>query len=489
MKQFLLLLLLISIHFHLFSQPKREIRAAWLTTNHALDWPENPIRTQNDIINQQQKLCQILDEFKRANFNVVFLQTRIRGNVIYPSKIEPWSGFVNGFSTIKPGYDPLAYAIQACHERGLECHVWFVTFPLGMEKIKGKPNQSPTVLKNKDLVKKFQGELYLDPGNPKTRTYLLSLITEIVSQYDIDGFHFDYIRYPDKALNFPDQDSYKKYGQNQNIETWRRNNINQFVYSAYDAIKLLKPWVVVSSSVLGMYQKIPGNTQAHWTAYSSVFQDPSDWLSKGKHDMIVPMMYYTDNLFFPFVRNWQEHSHGRYVVPGIGLYRMEQNEGGWAVSTILDQMRYTRLSHTQGNAFYRTRYLMDNIKGITDSIKTNFYQFPAQLPAIYWQDSIAPAAPEKPDAIQQGDVLQISWSKPETSEKLYFNVYCSENFPIDIENPENLIITHVSDSQLLIPVDRSKEKGFYYLITASDRYHNESEASKPVFFYMGALEK
>ncbi len=455
-----------------------------------MDWPDSPIRNQNDVVRQQEEFCRILDELKRANFNVVFLQTRIRGNVIYPSKIEPWSNFVNWAPSLNPGYDPLAFAIEACHARGLECHVWFVTYPLGLEKIKGRPNNSPTVMRNKTLVKKFKGELYLDPGNPQTRSYLLSLVTEIVSKYDIDGFHFDYIRYPDRASDFPDQDTYKKYGQNENIDSWRRNNINQFVYEAYDTIKSLKPWVMVSSSVLGMYQKIPGNTQAHWTAYYSVFRDPADWLSKGKHDLIVPMMYYMDNLFYPFVKNWQDHSFNRYVIPGIGLYRMDQNEGGWNSSIILDQLRYCRLSHTQGNAFYRARYLMDNLKSVSDSIKTEFYRYPSQIPPIYWQDSIAPAVPEKPDVVQTGDILQITWdSNPLVTEKLYYSVYCSEQFPIDTENQENLLATRVSANRFELPIDRNREKGYYFLITASDRYHNESEGSKVVFYYMGSLEK
>ncbi|MDR1368569.1 MAG: family 10 glycosylhydrolase [Dysgonamonadaceae bacterium] len=489
MRRFLLFLFLFA-GFSLLAQPMREIRAVWLTTNHALDWPESPVHNQNDAIRQQQEFCRILDELKQANFNVVFLQTRIRGDVIYPSKIEPWSRFVRCDHSLNPDYDPLAFAIEACHERGLECHVWFVTFPLGLEKIKGISNKSPTVAGNKDLVKKFKGELFLDPGNPQTQSYLISLIREIVSTYDIDGFHFDYIRYPDRASDFPDRDTYKKYGQKQDIDTWRRNNLNQFVYAAYDTIKSMKPWVVVSSSVLGMYQKIPGNTQAHWTAYSSVFQDPGDWLSKGKHDLIVPMMYFSDDLFYPFVKNWQDHSFNRYVVPGIGLYRMDQNEGGWNVSTVLDQLRYSRLSQTQGNAFYRARYLMDNTNNISDSIKMAFYQYPSHIPPFYWLDSIAPAVPDKPDAVQSEDFLKISWTEhPDVSEKLYYNVYCSEKYPVDIENPENLLAARIWGDSFILPVDRSREKGYYFLITASDRYHNESEPSRVVFYYMGSLEK
>ncbi len=470
-----------------YAQPKQEIRAVWLTTNHALDWPEKPVMSSSDITKQQEDLCRILDGLRDANFNVVLLQTRIRGNVIYPSEIEPRSNFIFRNESYS-GYDPLEFAIHACHERGLECHAWFVTYPLGMEKVNGKPNNSPVVRKNKDLVRKFQGELYLDPGDPQTQTYLLSLVREIVSKYDIDGFHFDYIRYPDRCAKFPDQDNYKKYGYKQNIENWRRDNINRFVYAAYDTVKAIKPWVQVSSSVLGMYRKIPGHTQAHWTAYSSVFQDPVDWLKKGKHDFIVPMMYYSDDLFFPFVDEWKSNSYGRYVVPGLGLYRLDRHEGGWNVSVVLDQVRYSREAGTGGNAYYRTQHLVENRKDVLDSIKTGFYQHPAQLPPITWMHATLPGTPEKPDAVQFGDLLKISWNAADGAEKLY-SLYCSESYPVDTENPGNLLAARLNKTEYTLSVDRSREKGYYFLVTASDRYHNESESSQVVFFYMGSLEK
>ncbi len=486
----LLLFFFVFIHWGLSAQPKQEIRAAWLTTNYALDWPSKPVHQTTDILQQQTELSRILDQLKAAHFNVVFFQTRIRGNVIYPSKIEPWSHFLNGNRLKNPGYDPLEFVIRACHQRGLECHIWFVTYPLGLEKINGKKNQSPVVVKNKSLVKRNQGELYLDPGNPQTSVYLLSLVKEIVSQYDIDGFHFDYVRYPEKADRFPDQDTYRKYGQKRDLSTWRRENINRFIYAAYDSIKAMKPWVQVSSSVLGMYQKIPGNTSAHWTAYSSVFQDPADWLKKGKHDFIVPMMYYPDHLFYPFVGNWQEHSSDRFVVPGIGLYRMDDKEGGWNIGRIIDQVAYSRSLHTQGNAFYRTQQLIENKKGVMDTLRNHFYQFPAQLPPLVWLDSVAPSIPSQPEAIQQGDSLYLRWNNStDTAEKIYYSIYCSDRFPVDTQDPKNLIDTRVYNEEYVLPVDRNKEKGYFYLITTSDRYHNESQGSPVVFFYMGSLEK
>jgi uncharacterized lipoprotein YddW (UPF0748 family) len=94
----------------------------------------------------------------------------------------------------------------------------------------------------------------------------------------------------------------------------------------YDDVKNLKPWVQVSSSPIGKYSRIPRSPNAGWTAYESVFQDVKKWLQEGKQDMIVPMMYYLYDDFFPFVDNWVENANGRFIVPGLGAYRLDRKE-------------------------------------------------------------------------------------------------------------------------------------------------------------------
>lgn len=76
-------------------------------------------------------MTDILDKLQKANINTILLQTRIRGTVIYPSAIEPWDGCCSGFPGKSPGYDPLAFAIKECHNRGMEVHAWIVTIPIG----------------------------------------------------------------------------------------------------------------------------------------------------------------------------------------------------------------------------------------------------------------------------------------------------------------------------------------------------------------------
>jgi uncharacterized lipoprotein YddW (UPF0748 family) len=347
----------------------------------------------------------------------------------------------------------------------MECHAWFVTYPKGMKKKK---------------------EVFLDPGNPETNRHLLKMINEITEKYDVDGIHFDYVRYPEQPDAVTDRETYQRYGNRQNKSEWRRNNINQFVYAAYDSIKSKKPWVQVSSSVVGMYDKIPAVRRSHWTA-RSVYQDPEAWLAAGKQDFIVPMMYYSDELFFPFVDDWQARSHGRFIVPGLGLYQMDEKESNWSAGKIQEQIQYSRDRKVTGNAFYRARYLVNNKKGIFTIIQNQFYQHPALLPPLTWLSTDQPEPPVGIEAKKSGTFMYLHW-QPTTYDSVSYNVYRSETFPVDTNNPATLVAAHIPNQMLFVPIDDTVETGYYYVVTTYDRYHNESAISNSVFFVTGAFE-
>ncbi|MDR0543559.1 MAG: family 10 glycosylhydrolase [Dysgonamonadaceae bacterium] len=482
MKQIFISIIFACIVLGLNAQsPKQEIRAVWLASNYALDWPDKPFRNTYDINEQQEELIDILDKLKEANFNMVFLQTRLRGDVIYNSNIEPVSSYIQGVKNTWSNYDALAFAVAECHKRGLECHAWFVTYPL---------MNGQTVKQHKNKVKRYGKEFYMDPGDPETNTYLASLIDEMVSRYDIDGIHLDYIRYPDNAGDFPDQATYRLYGKGLLKSEWRRENINRFVYQVYDAVKSRKPWVQVSSSVYGMYDRIKGSKRSHATAVG-VYQDPEKWLRDGKQDFIVPMMYNSGDLFFPFIQDWRARSHGRWIIPGLGVFRIDEKEGNWKIGKIEEQIQSTRDNQMEGNAFYRTRYLMKNKKGVLDTIANRFYRRPAVLPPLVWLSKATPESPRNVGAVTAGEYLCLHWDPvaTKTAGSVFYNVYRSESWPVDTSRSDYLIAARVPDRMLFVPLDNIGESGYYYAVTSSDRYHNESRISEPVYFLMGPLEK
>ncbi|MDH8701673.1 uncharacterized lipoprotein YddW (UPF0748 family) [Dysgonomonadaceae bacterium PH5-43] len=474
MKRIILTLIIASTLLSIKAQvPKQEIRAVWLTSYANLDWPSKPYKNSNEINNHQDELIDILDKLVEANFNMVFLQTRIRGHVIYNSSIEPVSPFIQSVKNTWSKYDPLKFAIEECHKRGLECHAWIVTYNMG-----ANPKDKTNSIKHKDLY-------YLDPGNPKTDTHLLSIVDEIVSKYDIDGIHFDYIRYPENASTFADDNTYKLYGKGKTKAKWRCDNITNFVSKVYDKVKKQKPWVQVSTATVGMYSHLPSVTRKHWTALESVHQDPDKWLKDGIVDFVVPMMYYKDDLFLPFLKDWQKRSYGRLVIPGLAVYNLDEKEENWTVNKINEQIKLSREHNAEGNAFFRTRHLMTNKKNVMNEIRSNFYQFPATLPPLTWLDDRQPVYPLNLKAKKAGVFMVLSWDEtvqPKGNEEVFYNIYRSRSLPVDITKAENLVKTHVSGSMAFLPIDIFTEIGCYYVVTTYNRYHNESVASPAVYF-------
>lgn len=478
--RFIIISLLIATHFTIVKAQNKatEIRAVWLTTIWNLDWPSAHL----SVADQKKQLQTMLDQLQASNINTVFFQTRLRGDVFYYSKIESLSPFA------KKGFDPLAFAIEECHKRGMECHAWFVTFPVGSKKSVAAQKQNTVVKKQPALCKLHNSDWYLDPGNPGTRTYLRSLVREIVENYDIDGIHFDYIRYPENAAKFPDADTYKKYGNGMNLKDWRRNNITTFVTEMYDEVKSLKPWVQVSSSPVGKYKNLSYD-RGTWTAYESVYQDAAYWLQIGKHDALYPMMYYKNDHFYPYMLDWQKNSNNRFIVPGLGSYQMMASESNWNLKDVTDQIDFTREHNAQGQAYFRANNLTQNLKGLNTALRGEYYQYPAKQPAMTWLDDVAPNSPTDFEVfVNEKGFLTLRWKPQNNDETLTYNIYCSSDENIDIENPANILATGIRSNQAEFHMTYGGF-GLYYTVTASDRFHNESVITFPAFFVHANYEK
>jgi len=472
--------------------PKHEIRAVWLTTIYGLDWPARPAADEDSRTRQKQELCLMLDRLKEANFNTVFVQTRLRGDVIYPSDIEPAAKVFTGACGVLPGYDPLAFAIDECHKRGLECHAFFVTFPVGSTKIVDEQGDLSVVKRQPHLCLKYRNEWYLDPGLPATTDYILSLVKEIVDNYDIDGIQFDYIRYPGKI--FPDENSYKRYGAGLTLDDWRRDNINRLVARINRRVKNEKPWVQISSSPVGKYRRDDSAPNAGWTAYDDVYQDPKTWLQAGKHDMIVPMMYYRHNDFYPFVDVWKNQTGQRNMVAGLGAYRLNRKEGDWNLSEMTEQIKYIRKHGVNGCAFFRAQFVVEDEKGLYNELKQHLFKYPAQLPPLTWLGETLPppAAPQEILVSQEKDRLKLSWkdeSEQEEEGEFTYTVYYSLADSMDTGKAQSILITGLREKEIYLPTGIATEKGYLFCVTASNRYRVESLPSYETYYYLSAFEK
>lgn len=428
--------------------PKHEVRAVWLTTIGGIDWPHSYAYHGAGIEKQQQELRQILDQLQRANVNTILIQARVRGTTIFPSNMEPWDGCMSGHPGASPGYDALQYTIDECHKRGMECHAWVVTIPMGKWNGPGCRNLRNT---HPELLRKIGDEGYMNPEHPGTAPYLAQFCRELTRRYDIDGIHLDYIRYP---------------------ETWRitvarhegRSHITRIVKAIHDAVKQEKPWVKMSCSPIGKFSDLSRYSSNGWNAYHTVCQDAQGWLRDGLMDQLYPMMYFRDNQFFPFALDWKEHAYGRMVAPGLGIYFLNPREGKWQLHDITRQLSVLR-NIGLGHAFFRSKFFTDNTKNIYNYTSEYFDNYPALVPPMTWESNRRPATPSWLE-VEYGNTTRLSWS----GNTLHYNVYASSTYPVDVDDVRNLIAQRVRGNELLLNTDRE----CFYAVTAMDRYGNES---------------
>ena len=457
MKRTVLFLLLLA-YLTAFAQPKYEVRASWLTVLGNLDWPSGSILDGKGVAAQKQELINILDQLQAINVNTVLLHTRIRATTIYPSDIEPWAPYFSGTAGVSPGYDALQFAIDECHKRGMELHAWVVTIPIGKWKSYGCQQLRQ---KFPSLVKHIGEEGYMNPEDSRTADYIAGICEEITRRYDIDGIHLDYIRYP---------------------ETWKgRKNptyITNIVRAIHDRVKFYKPWVKLSCSPIGKYDNLSRFSSKGWNARRTVAQDAQEWLRLGLMDQLYPMMYFKENNFYPFAIDWQEYSYGRTIVSGLGTYMLHPHERNWPLTEMKRQLNVTRQIGI-GHCHFRTKFLLDNVKGIYDYAKY-FDRYPALVPPMTWAHHPAPTAPTMlyVQRCSQGD--RIVWSGAvdhSDGPYLLYNIYASSDEQLDVNNPANLIDTRCMTNEAFIPAN-AKKANLRYAVTAVDRYGNER---RPIF--------
>ena len=497
MKQFFrLILLILSITSLLAFKCKekktspKEARGLWISR---MEWAIQADSNRVEV--QKEKIVEIFDDAKQARLNFILFQIRGSGDAFYQSQYEPWSDMLTGMLGKDPGWDPLAFAIEQAHNRGLELHVWFNTFT-AWQGTELPPHTNPEQLYNAHpewIVCDKDGKpmslsshyVFLSPGIPEARDYVHQVATEIVKNYDIDGFHFDYIRYPEGSNKLgysQDPVSLRLFNSldgNPNHltwEDWQRENINQFVRKFYDEATALKPWLKISAAVIGKYD------YSSWNGYHVVFQDARQWLTEGKMDFIAPMVYWqTDHPTAPYeptVRNWFDSIHERYIFPGMMVNSVGTEK--YPITELIDQIAINRAG-TNGMVFFSYR----GLKKAKIQLKINGFKFLANLPPMSWKDDKPPMDPGnlRTHVLSSGNVLLI-WSPPdsivEKGDVQRYNIFRSERSPVDFLNAQNLI--HITAKCDTFFVDKSiqNEYTYYYVVTALDRVNNESPPSNQV---------
>ena len=342
---------------------EREFRGVWVASVDNIDWPS---RRGLSTCDQQAELIALLDRAVALHLNAIILQVRPAADALYASRLEPWSEYLTGVQgrAPSPWYDPLAFAVQEAHARGLELHAWFNPYRARQSRAKSPPSASHVARTMPSLVKSYGPYLWMDPGEPAIRRRTLAVVLDVVRRYDIDGVHIDDYFYPyqeydrrGRVIDFPDTRSWKRYrkgGGRLARADWRRHNVDELVKQLYTGVHAVKPWVKFGISPFGIWR--PGNPPSitGYDAYERLYGDSRKWLRSGWVDYYTPQLYWPIAQIpqsYPTLLGWwvEQNEKGRHMWPGNYTNKVGPGrDQGWAADEVLEQIRITRAQPGDG---------------------------------------------------------------------------------------------------------------------------------------------
>ena len=425
--------------------PKREFRAVWFTTVKNLDWPATPNESVED---QKADAIQMLDKLHKANFNAILFQVRDECDAFYKSTYDPWSFYLTGEQGTAPTpfYDPLQFMIEETHKRAMELHAWINPFRavkgIGDFKISDK-HISKT---HPNWVYTSGHTKYLNAGIPEVRNYITNVIVEVIKNYDIDGIHFDDYFYPYAKITNQDSLTFLEYNRGiENIDDWRRDNINLLISQVYDSINAINPNLKFGISPFGIWKPEHPKGIKGMSAYNIIYCDAIAWLNAKTVDYITPQLYWKiggNQDYKKLLTWWSKKLNGRHLYAGHGSYRLYK----WANDEVTNQIKIDRNNkNCCGSVYFRTNVgVLDNPKGFYDSLLTNYYKYPALPPIMKWKNGSYPNPPENLEykLNPETDIRYLTWKQDSSNSYHNYVIYKLDDknkIRKKIRNPKNIV--------------------------------------------------
>jgi len=485
---FTTIILLLPLAIEGQDMPKHELRSTWIATVSNIDWPKNADKGNPEA--QKADLIQMLELYQSINLNTIFLQVRPECDALYNSAYEPWSRYLTGTQGTYPGYDPLQFAIEEAHKRGIEVHAWMNPYRINASTSDGGGyyDAAHVYIEHPEWAMIYSsGRKILNPGEPEVMQYIGHVVRDLVSKYAVDGVHFDdYFYSYDGTPAALDETEYQLYGGSMSLSDWRRDNINRMIDTVYRVIQEENPNVRFGVSPFGIYKSGVPSGIVGLNAYSQIYCDPLAWLEDGNVDYLTPQQYWPTGggQDFETLTNWWAdtiHHFGRQYYPGHGTYRLTSNPAlkystgkpsplhehkayfetqnfsflekqlkgtgdpvaEWTLSQIglqIELVRQNREQNALGNVFFSAKDFR-RVNGLADYLVQNKYTQNALWPVMDWKDNTAPATPQNVAAADISGEFYLTWTMSSAEENTRYAIYSTTetvNAETIIANAANL---------------------------------------------------
>lgn len=468
--------------------PKHEFRGAWIQTVFQSEYAKmSPDEMKADFIRK-------LNYLQECGINAIVFQVRPEADAWYHSEIEPWSRFCTGKQGVapEPYFDPMAFLIKECHRRNMEFHAWLNPFRACTS---GTATLSETHVyhEHPEWFVTYNKQLLFDPGLPACRKYICRVVEDIVSRYDVDAIHMDdyFYPYPVNGMPFPDDDSFRAHGLKKGFsdaerDDWRRDNVNQLIRELKRTIVKTKPWVRFGISPFGIYrnkQSTPDGSGSNTNGlqnYDDLYADVTLWVKKKWIDYNIPQVYWEIGHsaadYTTLAKWWDKNAHDVHLYLGQDVARTMKADD------LTSKMETARsLRHVKGNCFWPANEILWNNNGIADSLREHYHRYPALIPAYTHMYNGQPKKIGKPRIEGSEKGYTVKWfsrgDRKDPRNPQYFVIYrFARKERINLDDPSKIAaITRYTECYIPASV---KGKKYRYVITAVDRFHNESKGKK-----------
>ncbi|MDO4994511.1 MAG: family 10 glycosylhydrolase [Bacteroidales bacterium] len=472
------------------TQPKREFRGAWIqcVNGQYIGKSMQQIRTM---------LSTQLDQLQQCGINAILFQVRAECDALYRSSYEPWSRYLTGRQGLAPddGWDPLAWMVDECHKREMECHAWINPY---RAKTKGTTEMVPghVAIRHKERVFQYDGLYILNPALPENRMYTCMIVEDILQRYDVDGIHMDDYFYPYPVAGQPllDQIYFDADPRGfHDIRDWRRDNVSLLIQDLHRLIHDVKPWVKFGISPFGIYHNDPhhrntaqGSATNGLQNYDDLYADVRLWAERGWVDYLIPQIYWNIGNraadYGVLLHWWNDYCGQRPLFIGQDVERTvkEADPNNPNQHQMLIKYDLQRsLPHVQGSCQWYAAAVCNNPGNYRTVLQTRYHRFPALQPLMPFIDKKAPKKPLHVSSMTLGRNIRLTWDAPKAKKEqdraVQYVVYDFQpKEKIRLDNPANILCITRS-TRVDLP---AQLKGHTIVVTALDRLHNESKGVK-----------
>ncbi len=471
--------------------PKREFRGAWIqcVNGQYLGKSMEQIRTM---------LSSQLDVLQNAGINAIIFQVRPEGDALYKSSYEPWSRYLTGTQGVAPadGWDPLAWMVEQCHQRNMECHAWINPY---RAKTKGTTALASNHAAVKHPERMFQySDLYIfNPAIEANRVYTCMIVEDILQHYDVDGIHIDdyFYPYPVAGQELPDRAFYEREPRGfSTIEDWRRDNVNLLIRDLHNIVRATKPWAKFGVSPFGIYRNSPngqnckeGSATNGTQNYTDLYADIVYWTKQGWVDYNIPQVYWNFGTkaadYEVLLHWWNDYCGQRPLFIGQDVERTVKesdpnNANRHQMFAKYDLQR--NLSNIKGSCQWYAAAVVNNPGNYRTVLEKQYHSTPALQPLMTFIDAKAPGKPRsvsKSKYAASGTIL--SWEEPKAKKEMdkaiqYVVYQFDKGEKVNLNSSSHIVAITRSTSITL----NTAKKGSTVVVTALDRLHNESKAVK-----------